>query len=52
MMKNLNEAVQIIKFLETTKSKETFIEAYYKDDNGNKVSIPLSVTSVSSVRKC
>lgn len=45
----LNEAVQIIKEAWKPQKTKTFVEAYYKDNNGNKVSIPLSVTSVSEV---
>ena len=42
----LTEGVQIIKEAWKPQKSKTFIEAYYKDENGNKVNIPLSMTTV------
>lgn len=42
----LKEGVKIIKEAWKPQRTKTFIEAYYKDSNGNKISIPLSVTNV------
>lgn len=42
----LSEGVQIIKEAWKPQKSKTFIEAYYKDENGNKINIPLSMTSV------
>lgn len=42
----LTEGVQIIKEAWKPRKSKTFIEAYYKDENGNKVNIPLSMTTV------
>ena len=42
----LIEGVQIIKEAWKPQKSKTFIEAYYKDENGNKVNIPLSMTTV------
>ena len=42
----LTEGVQIIKEAWKPQSSKTFIEAYYKDENGNKINIPLSMTTV------
>lgn len=43
----LSEGVQIIKEAWKPQKSKTFIEAYYKDENGNKINIPLSMTSVT-----
>lgn len=42
----LSEGVQIIKEAWKPQKSKTFIEAYYKDENGNKINIPLSMTTV------
>ncbi|WP_338947539.1 DUF3164 family protein [Fusobacterium nucleatum] len=42
----LSEGVQIIKEAWKPQKSKTFIEAYYKDENGNKINIPLSITTV------
>ena len=42
----LTEGVQIIKEAWKPQRSKTFIEAYYKDENGNKINIPLSMTTV------
>lgn len=42
----LTEGVQIIKEAWKPQKSKTFIEAYYRDENGNKVNIPLSMTTV------
>ena len=42
----LSEGVQIIKEAWKPQKSRTFIEAYYKDENGNKINIPLSMTTV------
>ena len=42
----LIEGVKIIKEAWKPQKSKTFIEAYYKDENGNKVNIPLSMTTV------
>ena len=42
----LSEGVQIIKEAWKPQRSKTFIEAYYKDENGNKINIPLSMTTV------
>ena len=42
----LTEGVKIIKEAWKPQKSKTFIEAYYKDENGNKVNIPLSMTTV------
>ncbi len=42
----LTEAVEIIKDAWKPTKSSTFIEAYYKDEDGNKRNIPLSITSV------
>ncbi|WP_336015412.1 DUF3164 family protein [Fusobacterium polymorphum] len=42
----LTEGVQIIKEAWKPQKSKTFIEAYYKDENGNKINIPLSMTTV------
>ena len=42
----LSEGVQIIKEAWKPQKSKTFIEAYYKDKNGNKINIPLSMTTV------
>lgn len=42
----LTEGVRIIKEAWKPQRTKTFIEAYYKDANGNKINIPLSVTGV------
>ena len=42
----LIEGVQIIKEAWKPQKSKTFIEAYYKDENGNKINIHLSMTSV------
>ena len=42
----LSDGVQIIKEAWKPQKSKTFIEAYYKDENGNKINIPLSMTSV------
>ncbi|WP_338948505.1 DUF3164 family protein [Fusobacterium nucleatum] len=42
----LSEGVQIIKEAWKPQKSKTFIEAYYKDENDNKINIPLSMTTV------
>ena len=42
----LTEGVQIIKEAWKPQRSKTFIEAYYKNENGNKINIPLSMTTV------
>ena len=45
----LSEGVQIIKEAWKPQKSKTFIEAYYKDENDNKINIPLSMTTVISL---
>lgn len=45
----LTEGVRIIKEAWKPQKSRTFIEAYYKDANGNKINIPLSMTTINEV---
>ena len=40
------DGVKIIEAAYKPAKSSTFIEAYYKDEHGKKVSIPLSISSV------
>lgn len=45
----LSEGVRIIKEAWKPQKTKTFIEASYKDANGNKINIPLSMTTINEV---
>lgn len=45
----LTDGVRIIKEAWKPQKSRTFIEASYKDENGNKINIPLSMTTINEV---